>query len=660
MKKETIPPINIPVSETNGDISLSWYMFFKKMSEKSGGAKVYVADTETGEPGTDAKVENIGSDEIARLKFTIPQGDTGPQGQKGDKGDKGDKGATGEKGDKGDTGPQGPQGIQGVQGPQGERGDIGPYITNCITEIPQDIKLELNNGTLTLKAGSKVYVPNGAGVFDTITIANDLTLTQGWGTAEQLAITVGQNGTSLVRTGLNRCTSGTTAPTGTSYRWWYDTSSNKIKEYSGGAWNNNIVSFPIAIVTALGDNTPSVTSIDQVFNGFGYIGSTLFKTIDNEVVTANGRNEDGTLKNTIVRTSSVEILTVPSYMAGRQNCPLFINDIGNMSATTVNSNSYFEVDKFSDFDTSKNYSAWFVREDNRWYVTTSGGAYTKKYWGRVGSFGVGSGLEITRLDIKLPFRAVDYNDFENTVEEVNGSISAVDSGAVHKTGNETIGGTKTFNTSPITGNGGYKTKTSYSKGSATSSTGYFFANTTYDKEGTGQSNKLSQIYTQIDTSGGLRLIMGAFKNVAGDTTSTSLAVGYDANGNAIAFAPTPAASSNGTDIATSAFVKSVLSSSGNGLATFSKATNGYYKFSNGLIVQWMQITGWDGSYTTLRNWPTPFSSATSYKAIAGWAGTIESAYPITVKEQTSTGVNLQVYQGLGNQGRNITVIGIGY
>ena len=34
-------------------------------------------------------------------------------------------------------------------------------ITNCITEIPQDIKLELNDGTLTLKAGSKVYVPNG-------------------------------------------------------------------------------------------------------------------------------------------------------------------------------------------------------------------------------------------------------------------------------------------------------------------------------------------------------------------------------------------------------------------------------------------------------------------------------------------------------------------
>ena len=35
------------------------------------------------------------------------------------------------------------------------------YTTNRILEIPQDIKLELNNGTLTLKAGSKLYRPNG-------------------------------------------------------------------------------------------------------------------------------------------------------------------------------------------------------------------------------------------------------------------------------------------------------------------------------------------------------------------------------------------------------------------------------------------------------------------------------------------------------------------
>ena len=54
--------------------------------------------------------------------------------------------------------------------------DNSPYTTNRILEIPQDIKLELNNGKLTLKAGSKVYVPNGAGKFDEITTTKDYSM----------------------------------------------------------------------------------------------------------------------------------------------------------------------------------------------------------------------------------------------------------------------------------------------------------------------------------------------------------------------------------------------------------------------------------------------------------------------------------------------------
>ena len=50
---------------------------------------------------------------------------------------------------------------------------INKQITNCITAIPQDIKLELNNGSLTVKAGSKVYIPNGPGVFDEVTTSSD-------------------------------------------------------------------------------------------------------------------------------------------------------------------------------------------------------------------------------------------------------------------------------------------------------------------------------------------------------------------------------------------------------------------------------------------------------------------------------------------------------
>ena len=122
-----------------------------------------VDSVETGEPGTEASVENVGTDRDVKLKFKIPKGDkgetgdtgpTGPQGAtftpniddngniswsnngglenpptkniKGPKGEKGDTGQTGAQGPTGPQGKQGPQGPQGEPGPQGEKGDTGP------------------------------------------------------------------------------------------------------------------------------------------------------------------------------------------------------------------------------------------------------------------------------------------------------------------------------------------------------------------------------------------------------------------------------------------------------------------------------------------------------------------------------------------------------
>lgn len=87
----------------------------------------------------------------------------------------------------------------------------------------------------------------------------------------------------------------------------------------------------------------------------------------------------------------------------------------------------------------------------------------------------------------------------------------------------------------------------------------------------------------------------------------ALFVGIDANNNPYTYAPTPANNSNGGNIATTKFVKSVLSSSSAGLATISKAQKGYCKFTNGLIIQW-GIADKKGTFT----FPTAFSSKTSY------------------------------------------------
>lgn len=94
---------------------------------------VEVGETITGDPGTNANVENTGDDQNVVLKFTIPRGEAGAPGAKGDPGERGPQGDIGPEGPKGDPGAEGPQGERGPEGPQGpagERGEQGPAGEN--------------------------------------------------------------------------------------------------------------------------------------------------------------------------------------------------------------------------------------------------------------------------------------------------------------------------------------------------------------------------------------------------------------------------------------------------------------------------------------------------------------------------------------------------
>lgn len=73
-------------------------------SEGTAGkaATITVGATTTGEPGTDAKVENVGDVSQAVLNFTIPRGDKGDKGEQGDPGSQGPQGEPGPKGDQGE------------------------------------------------------------------------------------------------------------------------------------------------------------------------------------------------------------------------------------------------------------------------------------------------------------------------------------------------------------------------------------------------------------------------------------------------------------------------------------------------------------------------------------------------------------------------------
>jgi hypothetical protein len=103
---------------------------------------------------------------------------------------------------------------------------------------------------------------------------------------------------------VNVCTSGTTAPSVTPYVFW-NTTSNRIL-YNG----NTQVSLPIAIITQGSDGVTK--SIDKVFNGFGYIGSTVFALPGVKGLIPNGRNSDGSLNNTAFENTAVCTAQIPA------------------------------------------------------------------------------------------------------------------------------------------------------------------------------------------------------------------------------------------------------------------------------------------------------------------------------------------------------------
>ena len=82
-----------------------------------GPASIAVGVTTTTDPGTNASVTNVGTDDNVILNFNIPRGETGPIGPQG---------IPGTEGPTGPTGPQGLQGLQGIQGPTGPTGPAGP------------------------------------------------------------------------------------------------------------------------------------------------------------------------------------------------------------------------------------------------------------------------------------------------------------------------------------------------------------------------------------------------------------------------------------------------------------------------------------------------------------------------------------------------------
>ena len=179
-------------------------------------------------------------------------------------------------------------------------------ITNCITEILQDIKLEINNGAITLKAGSKVY--NGNGVLKTTT--TDISSANA-NYDGQVLIALSKDFDVLL-TGFVPGETVSELPTSAaSFKIYYNTTDKKCYLDTTDGWQE--CSLPIALGTS---TVSSWVSIDQVFNGFGFIGSTIFALPGVKGLSPNGNDSlTGIKKNNIISIENILTYTCPNITA---------------------------------------------------------------------------------------------------------------------------------------------------------------------------------------------------------------------------------------------------------------------------------------------------------------------------------------------------------
>ena len=223
-------------------------------------------------------------------------------------------------------------------------------ISNCILEIPQNIKLTLENNVLTLKAGSTVAL-TGYNTYTTRTTTADITK-DGWVSqwySKKVLIFIGATGTWFGYKEVSKVGSGSSLPAdNTNYDDFYLTTDYSLYEWSNGAWNALAYSYPLCVIDIDSNGVASFAKDrkgrDIIFNSVGFIGHHAFIYPNVKGLTPQKFNADGTLKSGLRTNTSLAIIEMNQGQYGGYNRVISLVE-GN---PTNNAGSYIEIDTRAD------------------------------------------------------------------------------------------------------------------------------------------------------------------------------------------------------------------------------------------------------------------------------------------------------------------------
>lgn len=238
-------------------------------------------------------------------------------------------------------------------------------LSQSYIKINGELRWKGGTGGLILKAGSKVYVPNGAGDFKAVTTSMNVSLDLGanaTGTQYIYGIYSNDNITNMYHYG--DMSSGANWNAEHQYECRYNTADNFIKNTNdtGNNWGQQL-SFPLAKTTAAHGE---ITSVDQTFQWCGYVGSTIFVLPGVKGLCSNGFNPDDTYK-VAEKTIDKVLITTRTWNA---NYNQHIVYRGNENIIGIQTRLYTN----KTMPSPNSYSYWLDTSDNKMYV---GG--TKEY-----------------------------------------------------------------------------------------------------------------------------------------------------------------------------------------------------------------------------------------------------------------------------------------
>lgn len=279
-------------------------------------------------------------------------------------------------------------------------------VSNCILSYPQKINYELAaDGTLTIKAGTTVYVPNGPGVYTPVTLQNDVVrsnpLSTVTGTA-YIGLYNTLNAPAISFSVFSHMDSGNSS-TPENNTLYYNKDLNTIKYYNpSGNLESEDWSFPFLQVTV--DNGV-IKSVDQVYDYATFIGHYVFILPGLSGLVPNGLNSDGTLNNSAFTTTYVIRREFTWNISYGQEMFCSSNDL----VTSGRVGQYYEQETAP---TPYTYHFWLDTQNNIMYRTNATYVWAQTLCTYIGNIYGDETGKISRLEPRPALRVLDTSTFE--------------------------------------------------------------------------------------------------------------------------------------------------------------------------------------------------------------------------------------------------------